>query len=56
MIVTFSCSNNIFVFEEGCGKYPVFPYKFHKSIDDAKEYLKTNGKNYTNIIVEKRDK
>lgn len=53
MIVTFSCSNNVFVFEENCGRHPVFPFKFHESIDSAKNYLKSLGKININVIIEK---
>lgn len=53
MIVTFPCSNNVFVFEEKCGTYPVFPFKFHESIDSAKNYLEGIGKININVIIKK---
>ena len=43
-IVTFSCSNKIFV----CYS-PIFPYKIHQSIDDARKFLENEGK--TNIEI-----
>ena len=52
-IVTFPCSNNVFVFEEKCSRYPAFPYKIHKSIDSAKNYLKSLDKINIDIVIEK---
>jgi hypothetical protein len=50
MIVTFSCSNRIHIYESGCGYNPNPPYKMHNSIEDAKNYLETMGKvNITEI-------
>ena len=43
-IVTFSCSNKIFV----CYS-PIFPYKIHQSIGDARKFLENEGK--TNIEI-----
>lgn len=51
MVITFSCSNRIHIYESGCGYNPVWPYKQHNSVQDAKDYLTSIGKdNITEVI------
>lgn len=50
MIVTFSCRTDIFVYESGCGYSPRYPYKTHKSIEEAKNYLLNQGKKDIHLV------
>lgn len=43
MIVTFSCSNMVFVYEPKCGYIPRFPFMVHGDIDSAIKYLESCG-------------
>jgi hypothetical protein len=43
-IITYSCSNNVHIFEPKCGFMPAFPYMIHKNIESAIDYLKKCGK------------
>lgn len=38
-VVTFSCSETVYVYEEGCGVLPRWPYMTHGSVKEASEYL-----------------
>lgn len=40
LIVTFTCSSYVHVYEQKSGIKPVFPYNVHKSIEDAIKFLK----------------
>lgn len=51
MIVTFSCSSRIHIYENGCGLNPTPPYKIHNTKQDAIYYLLSIGKdNITEIV------
>ena len=39
-VITFKCSDSVHVYYNKCGLTPVYPYKVHSSIEDAKKYLK----------------
>jgi hypothetical protein len=40
LVVTFSCSNAVHLFtKNGCIR-PTLPYKTHRTVENAKEYLK----------------
>lgn len=43
MIITFSCSNKVHVYESGCGYIPTPPYETHSTVQDAKDYLISIG-------------
>ena len=54
-IVTFSCSNKIHIYEDGCGKIPNLPYKRHENIDAAVFYMsQILGVNDIEIVLEKK--
>ena len=56
-IVTFSCSNKIHIYENGCGKIPNHPYKKHENIDSAVFYMsQILGVNNIEIVLEKKIK
>ena len=40
LIVTFSCSNNVHVYNENSSVKPMFPYKVHTTVEDAIKHLK----------------
>jgi hypothetical protein len=42
LIVTFSCTNNINVYDEKSSVKPRLPYKAHSTEEDAVNYLKEN--------------
>lgn len=44
LVVTFTCNNNIHVYNDKCGVKPMLPYKKHGSIEDAKKYLEETRK------------
>ena len=53
-IVTFACSDSVHIYYDKCGVKPVFPYKVHASIDDAKKYLeKVQGVTVPKLIENK---
>lgn len=39
LVVTFTCNNNVHVYSGKTGVKPMFPYKIHGSVEDAKKYL-----------------
>ena len=39
LVVTFTCNNKIHVYTGKTGVKPMFPYKIHGSVEDAKKYL-----------------
>ena len=43
-VVTYSCSNVVYVYEPNCGFIPAFPYKIHKDIESAMNYLRESEK------------
>lgn len=51
MIVTFSCSNRIHIYESGCGYNPMSPYKLHNSVEDARDYLTKMGKDDITEVI-----
>ena len=40
LIVTFSCSNNVHVYNENSNVKPMWPYKAHVTIEHAIKHLK----------------
>lgn len=50
-IVTFSCSNGIFIYNDDSCVKPMPPYKRHSSIEDAKKYMKENRNIDAKIIT-----
>jgi hypothetical protein len=42
-IITFTCSNEVHIYTENCGKIPMFPYTKHKSIESAVNSLLSRG-------------
>lgn len=48
-IITYSCSDNVYIYKPKCGFIPVFPYKVHKNVESAIDYLKECGKE--NIVI-----
>jgi len=54
-IVTFDCSNKIYIYEKECGKLPNPPYKKHDNIDSAVFYMsQILGINNIEIVLEKK--
>jgi hypothetical protein len=52
LVVTFTCNNNVHVYEEKSGTQPMYPYKVHNTIKAAIKYLKEKRKvNNPKIIV-----
>jgi hypothetical protein len=43
MVITFSCSTEVHIYTENCGKKPVFPYEKHKTIESAVNVLISRG-------------
>jgi hypothetical protein len=39
LVVTFTCNNNIHVYDDKSGVKPMPPYKTHSSVEDARIYL-----------------
>lgn len=50
-IVTFSCSNNIHVYNDDSCVKPMPPYKTHSSIEKAIKYMKENRNIDAKIIT-----
>jgi hypothetical protein len=52
LVVTFTCNNNVHVYEEKSGTQPMYPYNVHSTIKTAVKYLKEKRKiNKPKIIV-----
>lgn len=43
-IVTYSCGDNVYVYEPKCGFLPAFPYMIHMDIESAINHLKECGR------------
>jgi len=43
-IVTYSCSDIVYVYQPKCGFIPAFPYMVHKNVESGINYLKEIGK------------
>jgi hypothetical protein len=43
-IVTFSCSSSIHVYYPDCELNPMYPYRIHSTIEDARKHLDHLGK------------
>ena len=51
LIVTFSCSNNVHVYNENSSVKPMWPYKAHTTVEDAIKHLKERNVIDTKIIT-----
>lgn len=56
MIVTFSCSGEVHLYERRCGLLPMWPYRSHADVDSAKRHLESQGKKFTGVKVHKKIK
>ena len=52
-IITFSCSNLVYIYEPKCGLLPMFPYRQHKDVESAKKHLGSCGKENIEVKIYK---
>jgi hypothetical protein len=53
-IITFKCSNYVHLYYNKCGVAPLYPYKKHSSIKDAKKYIEEVQGIYNSKIIKNK--